>query len=416
MNTVMQQKAIDRIKSGENVFITGGGGVGKSWVINQVNDEGTVVVAPTGIAALNINGVTCHSFFGLPFGLVETKDSFIFPIKNRRLIQQGSFKRIIIDEIGMMRADYLDLIDKKLRNVTGDTNNPFGGIQMVVVGDFFQLEPIVTNDELEYFLDTYDNPFAFSAECWNFDTIELTEVKRQSDVEQINLLNSVRKDDEQSEESLERIQEIAKDYVNCPDTLHLCNFTKDSVKINKHWFDKIEGEVVSYTACIGDKWGSSSTYPVPKNVHVKVGAKVLICANDPSKKYVNGDRGTVVGFGKDYVEVELHDKTVKVEHHTWEKIAYNKVDGRVVKDVQSFFRQIPLKMGWAITVHKSQGMTLESAAIHIGKGCFSHGQLYVALSRVKDLSNVSFVKHLASDNLIVREEVKKFYKSVDKQM
>lgn len=412
MNTVMQQKAIDSIKFGKNVFVTGGGGVGKSWVIQQVSDYGTVVVAPTGIAALNIKGSTCHSFFGLPFGMVEFKDRFSFPSKSRRLIQQGTVKRIIIDEIGMMRADYLDLIDIKLKNITGKTNKPFGGIQVVVVGDFFQLEPIVADDELEYFLETYENPFAFSAECWNFDTVELTEVKRQSDTEQIELLNSVRRDDEYSEESLVRIQEIAKEYVNCPDTLHLCNFNKDSVEINKYWFNQIEGNVGSYVAEVGDKWGSINTYPVPKNVRVKVGSKVLICANNPSRGYVNGDRGTVIGFNDKWVEVELQDKTVKVEHHLWEKVSYSKVGDKVVKNTTSSFYQMPLKMGWAVTVHKSQGMTLDSAAIHVGRGCFSHGQLYVALSRVKDLSNLSFVKPLSIDNLIVRQEVKQFYESI----
>lgn len=412
MNTEMQQVAIDAIKSGKNVFVTGGGGVGKSWVIQQVSDNRTVVVAPTGIAALNVGGVTCHSFFGLPFGMVEFKDRFSFPSKGRRLLQQGSVKRIILDEVGMLRADYLDLIDLKMRNVTG-VDKPFGGIQVVMVGDFFQLEPIVSDNELEYFMDKYDNPFAFSAECWDFETVELTEVKRQSDIEQISLLNSVRKDDTQSEKSLTRIQEIAKEYSNCPDTLHLCSYNKDSVEINKHWFHQIEGNVGTYQADIGDKWGSVNSYPVPKTVLVKVGSRVLICANNPSRGYVNGNRGVVTAFSDKSVEVELTDgRVVEVEHFTWEKVSYSKSGDSVVKDVTSFYHQMPLKMGWAVTVHKSQGMTLDSAAIHVGRGCFSHGQLYVALSRVKDLSNVSFVKPLSIDNLIVREEVKQFYEGL----
>lgn len=406
MNTRDQQKAIDLIKSGENVFVTGSGGVGKSWVINQVSDAGTVLVAPTGVAAINIGGATCHSVFALPFGLVGHGDQFKISANMRKLFQGDSVKRIIIDEVGMLRADYLDLIDNKLKLVRR-SKEPFGGIQVVVVGDFYQLEPIVSEDEQEYFSEKYDSPFAFSAKAWKFKTVELKEVKRQSDTHQIDLLNSIRKDSDNSDECLEEIMKMSKEYVNCSDTLHLCAFNKDAAQINKYWFNQLNGEPYIFHANYSEKWGKQ--HPVPERVLVKKGSKVLICAN-LAGFYVNGDRGVVKDYTDESVTVELEDgRVVEVFEHTWEKLKYSKQGGKISKTVVGSFTQIPLRMGWAVSIHKSQGMTLEHAAIDVGRGCFSHGQLYVALSRIKDINNLSFVREIDIDNLIVREEVKQFY-------
>jgi len=408
MNTQDQQKAIDLINQGKNVFVTGSGGVGKSWVIRQIADMNSILVAPTGVAAINIGGATCHSVFSLPFGLVAAGDEFKISTGARKLFSSGKVKRIIIDEVGMLRADYLDLIDKKLKLICRN-KEPFGGIQMVVVGDFYQLEPIVSEDELEYFREKYKSPFAFSAKSWKFNTVELTEVKRQSDTTQIDLLNTIRKDTDDSDVSLEQIVQMAKPYENCSETLHLCAYNNDSIKINKYWFTQIDQPAFTYTANYTDNWGKQ--HPVPEKVMVKKGSKVLICANDVNKQYVNGDRGVVVDYTPYSVVIKL-DATghlVEVEEHTWEKVKYSKVGGKIKKDVVGTFSQIPLRMGWAVSIHKSQGMTLDKAAIDVGKGCFGHGQLYVALSRIKDLTQLSFVRNIDIDDLIVREEVKEFY-------
>lgn len=408
MNTQDQQKAIDLIKQGKNVFVTGSGGVGKSWVIKQIADSSSILVAPTGVAAINIGGATCHSVFSLPFGLVAAGDEFKISTGSRKLFSSNQVKRIIIDEIGMLRADYLDLIDNKLKLIRRN-NKPFGGIQVIVGGDFYQLEPIVSEDEQEYFREKYDSPFAFSAKCWDFITVELTEVKRQTDTEQINLLNAIRKDTDDSDECLEKIISMAKPYENCSETLHLCAYNNDAAKINKYWFTQIDQPAFTYTANYTSNWGKQ--HPVPERVMVKKGSKVLICANDPNKAYVNGDRGVVIDYTPTAVIVKL-DTTgniVNVVEHTWEKIKYQKVGSKIKRDVVGTFSQIPLRMGWAVSIHKSQGMTLDKAAIDVGKGCFGHGQLYVALSRIKDLTQLSFVRNVDIDNLIVREEVKKFY-------
>lgn len=408
MNTKDQQKAIDLIRSGKNVFVTGSGGVGKSWVINQVSTQNTVLVAPTGVAAINIGGATCHSVFSMPFGLVTQGDQFKISAAMRKLFQGNTVDRIIIDEVGMLRADYLDLIDNKLKLVRR-SKEPFGGVQVVVVGDFYQLEPIVSEEESEYFTEKYGSPFAFSAKAWDFETVELTEVKRQSDTSQIHLLNSVRKDTDDSNECLEKIIGLSKEYVNCSDTLHLCAFNRDSAQINKYWFKQIDSEPYIYHANYTENWGKQ--HPVPERVMVKKGSKVLICANDVNKLYVNGSRGVVVDFTPSsvFVKLDCTGDVVEVVEHNWEKLKYSKQGGKVVKDVVGSFNQIPLRMGWAVSIHKSQGMTLEQAAIDVGKGCFSHGQLYVALSRIKDLTDLSFVRDVDINNLIVREEVKQFY-------
>ena len=408
MNTKDQQRAIDLVNKGKNVFITGSGGVGKSWVIRQIADEKSILVAPTGVAAINIGGATCHSVFSPPFGLVASGDEYKVTTGARKLFGSGKVKRIIIDEVGMLRADYLDLIDKKLKHICHN-KKPFGGIQVVVVGDFYQLEPIVSDDEMEYFREKYKSPFAFSAKSWNFDVVELTEVKRQSDITQINLLNAIRKDTDDSDVCLEQIIQMAKPYENCSETLHLCAYNNDSVKINKYWFSQIDQPAFTYTANYTDNWGKQQ--PVPEKVMVKRGSKVLICANDVSRQYVNGDRGVVVDYTPYSVIIEL-DSTgvlVEVKEHIWEKVKYSKVGSKIIKDVVGKFSQIPLRMGWAVSIHKSQGMTLDKAAIDVGKGCFGHGQLYVALSRIKDLTQLSFVRNIDIDNLIVREEVKEFY-------
>lgn len=408
MNRIIkgQQEAIEKIKQGGNIFLTGGGGTGKSFIINTIKDNKTVLVAPTGIAALNIGGATCHSFFGLPFGLPEEHDKYKLPAKSKKVLERAT--RIVLDEVGMMRADYLDLIDHKLKAFFKN-KKPFGGIQMVMVGDFYQLEPIIQSNEEYYFHSEYSSPFAFSAKCWNFETTPLTEVVRQSDEYYISILEAIRKGDTRG---LELLSQVIDEYKQGTEKLYLCCYNADADKINRWWYDKNPTkEEYSFKARFSSNWGKPNSYPVENILKLKKGCKVILCANNSEEGYVNGQRGTVDSITKGELYVKLDNgNTIKVAHHTWEKIGYTEAGESFTKKVEATFTQLPIKLGWAVSVHKSQGMTLEGINLHTGtRGCFSHGQLYVALSRVKDLSTISLVKPLKDYELIVKEEVKEFY-------
>lgn len=417
MEIDLQQEAIRRIQAGESLFLTGSGGVGKSWVIDQVVDQSTVLCAPSGIAALNIGGITCHRAFGLPLGIPAESD--YFPNRKvRDLFQGNTVKRIIIDEVGMLRTDYLVLINRKLQNIRGNTK-PFGGIQMVFVGDFYQLEPILSSNEREFF--DFDSKFCFSSALWDLPTIELTEVKRQENKRQVLMLNSIRRKDRFYMRALNYIQKECKAYDSSnAEVFHLCCYNRDADVINDKHYDKINEPAHVFYATMSESWGKDR--PVDEKLSLKVGARVLICQNSPIDSYVNGERGTVHGFGYDdverfhYVMVEKDSKEiVRVVPAEWEKHSYKKekrINGEgeiLIKNTDAKYSQIPLKLGWAVSIHKSQGMTLDNVAIDVGTGCFSHGQAYVALSRIKDLRNLSFVRPMLPEDIIVRPEVKKFY-------
>lgn len=408
MNNEGQQKAIDIINSGGNVFVTGAGGSGKSYLINTIKDGNTVLVAPTGIAALNIGGVTCHSFFGLPFGLPEPSDRYKLPAKAKQVLPTTT--KIIIDEAGMLRADYLDLIDQKLKTYFRN-EKPFGGIQVVLVGDFYQVEPIIQSNEEKYFREEYGSAFAFSAKCWDFPVVELTEVMRQDDKEQVEILNGVRRG---NLDSLSALVNSVEEYKAGTSKLYLCCYNADADKINKVWYDKNTNAPHIFRAGYSSNWGKPNTHPVQAVLELKEGCKVILCANNNQAGYVNGQRGTVEKIVKGEVYVLLDDgNTVKVERNNWEKIGYKDSAEGFTKSVEASFSQLPIKLGWAVSVHKSQGMTLEGINLHTGvRGCFSHGQLYVALSRVKDISTISLVKPLQDEELIVKKEVKEFYDNV----
>lgn len=403
--SISQQAAYDAAQKGKNIFITGSGGNGKSYLTKALTTRTTLVCAPTGIAALNVKGTTCHRAFGLPIGLPQAKDKMIIGKAQAQVLR--SVDRIIISEVGMLRIDQLELIDAKLK-LARCNKKPFGGVQMIMEGDFFQLEPIVSESEEEIFYSKYESPFCFDYKGWKFETFNLTQPQRHPKIEQYNTLNKIRVGDTSG--LTELLMEV-NPYKLSEDTLHLCCYNKDAAKVNSYWYNLNTSKQYTFNADLVGKISEKDVL-VPATLNLKVGCKVLLCANDPTAGYVNGDTGVITSIHPDSVMVKLASgNEVEVVHYTWETYSYSVKGRSVTKEVVGSFRQIPITLGWAISIHKSQGMTLDSAAIHTGNGCFSHGQLYVAVSRVRDLNNLSFLRqeNVTERDLIVREEVKEFY-------
>lgn len=417
-----QRIAWDAVLSGQNVYIGGLGGVGKSFLLNSIRQylgDRAVFLAPTGIAALNIRGSTLHSTFSLPLGVCTTNHQNKVSSKTQALFEDDVVKTIVIDEISMVRADVLACIDNKLRLIKRK-NIPFGGIQIVVVGDFGQLSPVVKNygNEANVFFNNFDSPYCFTTDTWsasNFININLTEVIRQSDEELIGHLQKIHSRSEGFRDSIEYFND------NClldnklrrgvdPDELEematfLTTTNKSANAINEDNYESLEGEEEIYH---GRVFGDFREEPAPKVLKLKIGTKVMITANDET--YHNGEIGYVSEMGRDYIDVMVDENnTHRVKPFTWINNEYRRAsNGGLILEEKGKYTQFPIKHGYALTIHKSQGCTLDNAIIHIPKA-FCHGQTYVALSRVKTLEGITLIEKLAPSDVIFDKEVADFY-------
>ncbi len=411
-----QQLVVDKIIGGANVAVVGSGGVGKSVIIKTITDYSTVVVAPTGMAALQIGGTTAHKAFGLPLGVPTLEDTMRASRKSTDLFNRYSpVKRIIIDEVSMLRTDMLELIDHKLQLIRNNSK-PFGGLQVCVFGDWLQLPPIITSSEEKAFYSQYKSPYNFTSKSFIFETIELTEVFRQSDKRQVAMLNSIRRKDKYYRHALDTIIKESLPYTPSDNTTIICCYNKDVKRYNRKYFKRLDTPIFTYKARIEtlkgepDDWKQSV---VPHNLELRVGAKVIFRCNDIGGEYVNGEKGEVVYLDNVCVIVKK-DSGIEVEVclNTWEKIEYKSKFGVLEKEPTSTFTQIPLALAYATSVHLVQGQTLDNIAIDVGDGCFDYGQLYVALSRCKDLKKVSFTKPPTYEDVRVNKEVIKFYEEI----
>lgn len=418
-----QEKAIYHIIKGDNVFISGPGGVGKSWVINETKTRNTLIAAPTGIAAVNIGGVTCHSLFGLPRDVVEIEDyDKNLPQSTYDLLKSGIVDRIVIDEVSMVRYDMMALMEYKLRRAL-DKSKPWGGMQIVMVGDFYQLSPFVRDKkkhgkvidpQVEIFNSMYPSLYCFKNPCWNFKSVILEKVVRQDDERQVKMLGHVRKNTHLAKKALYFIQKEARSYNPRYDAITLCTVNDTADKINEMWYSKVKSSFEKVYNARDTGWGKD--IPVDQTIKLKPGTRVVLCVNNYTEDYRNGERGIVTFMDKSGVEVAIgtgeNQRKVLVEPYTWQKCTYKRQGDVAEKVVEAEYTQLPIKLGWAITINKAQGMTLDAANIHVGTGCFSHGQLYVALSRVKDLKQLSFIKPLDYERDVNRNhslEVEEFY-------
>ncbi|RMG40096.1 MAG: DNA topoisomerase I [Candidatus Dadabacteria bacterium] len=403
------------------IFITGRAGTGKSTFIDLLRRELTrnfAVVAPTGVAALNVGGQTIHSFFRFPPRPVDPEK--ITPVRGGEIYRK--LELLIIDEISMVRADLLDGIDRFLRINGRQRNKAFGGVQIVGVGDLFQLPPVVsTEEESLYINDKYESPYFFSAECLQqtgISTIEFTRIFRQQDREFIDILNSIR-DGSDTEYAIERLNSSClsgDEFIEGGVTLTCTNYLAD--KINSFQLKKLEGDVREYNGTVeGDFSLRKERLPAPEKLLLKPGAQVMFTKNDRDKRWVNGTLGIVEELADKWVLVRgmgLSGGVFEVERETWEsyRFTYDRESGRIISEVVGRYKQFPLMLAWAVTIHKSQGLTLDKAIIDLGRGAFAAGQTYVALSRCRRLSDITLRRPLTERDLLCDPVIREFYSSV----
>ncbi len=412
-------------QTGDNLFITGKAGTGKSVLLQYFvkhSKKQIAVVAPTGVAAINVGGQTIHSFFGLKLGLQDTDD--ISQIRDMGNKKREILKRIdilIIDEISMVSADVMDMIDSKFKYAR-ESYEPFGGCQIIAFGDLYQLPPVVTVGAGYRFLeDKYKTIYFFGAQEIKkhpFRIIELQEVFRQDDPEFVEILNKIRMgevDNNLLEDINTRCVLIPKDeqYI----TLTGNNATAD--RINSEKLNSLQTKEYIY---IGEVKGDikQSDMPTALELKLKVGAHIMMIKNDHTDntstnkqekaRWVNGTLGIVSELSDNLIKVEINGVKHIIEKETWEKYQYryDSETKTLVKDVVATFRQYPIRLAYAITIHKSQGQTNETVKIDLSQGAFANGQTYVALSRCKKMNSLYLTVPLKSQDIKVSQEVKNF--------
>lgn len=400
-----QNNLFDRIEnSKDHFFITGKAGTGKSILLRYFkarSKKKLVVGAYTGVASLNIGAQTLNSLFNLPFGHINTKTLKVSE-KIKTLLRHVD--TIVIDEISMVRADMMDAIDFILRRARGN-QAPFGGVQMVFFGDLYQLQPIVTDKALQqYFADNHGGSYFFNALVWKnarLDVFELVEVFRQKDQFFRNLLDRVRKGDI-DEETLLTLNKRMVPNLSGEGIITLTSTNNIAESINYSHLNMIQENMYEYNAVINGKFESSS-FPADGILSLKKGAQVMCLNNDQGKKWVNGTIGTIESLSDSLIQINVNEHIYPVSPHTWEKkkYHYNKSLRKIEEETVATFTQFPLRLAWAITIHKSQGKTYNDVIINLGTGAFTHGQTYVALSRCSTFEGIFLKQALSRKDIIV---------------
>ena len=395
------------------ILVTGGAGTGKSTFIRWLESEykgQTLICAPTGIAALTVQGSTIHKLCKFPPSWIVDED-----IKHDPKSLAKHVKILIIDEISMVNANLLDSMNKFFQ-LNRENTEPFGGICVVMVGDLFQLPPIVTEATRELFASLYESPKFFSAKALaqsEFYAVELTKAFRQVDQEFVDLLAKIREGRNMTA-AINKLNSTCKITENpTPGTITLSPRHADIERVNKERLKQLPGEARVFNGVLTGKF-SDKQVPVPNKIELKVGAQVMIAKN--GKNYVNGDVATVTEIYSDRVKVMLADRkeVVEVPISVWQQFEYkfNEETEEIERVVSGSYSQLPIVLAWAMTIHKSQGLTLSSVHLDLGKGAFETGQTYVALSRCRSLKTLSMARPIRSGDILVDPQAVAFYREI----
>lgn len=424
-------KALDLMENTrKHIFVTGRAGTGKSTLLTyfrEHTDKNIVVLAPTGVAAVNVKGQTIHSFFGFKPDITVAKVKKLKPHGKGDLYKK--LDTIVIDEISMVRADLLDSVETFLRLYGPDPTRAFGGVQMIMIGDLFQLPPVVGSDEREIFSEHYASPYFFSAHVFSpkhtlfgetggmkLELIELEKIYRQKDHAFIELLNAIRSNTVTSAHIATVNTRHEPKYARRPDEYSILLTTTNSLAaaMNEAELKRLPGDLFVYDSQVQGDF-EDKYLPTEMELRVKIGAQVMLLNNDSQGRWTNGTIGKIVATSvdedtkDDILHVELGDsEVVDVRPHQWDiyKFQYNAKAAQIESNVVGSCIQYPLKLAWAVTIHKSQGKTFDRVVLDIGNGTFSPGQLYVALSRCTSFEGIVLKqpimrRHIWTDRTVV---------------
>jgi len=416
--------------TGRNVFLTGKAGTGKTTFLKQLKKKSPkrmIVTSPTGVAAVNAGGVTLHSFFQLPLGPqipgTTRQENRKFNFQKNKIDIIRSLELLVIDEISMVRADLLDSVDSVLKRYR-QNDKPFGGVQLLLIGDMQQLSPVVRDEDAEILRPYYQTYYFFGSKAWqqtDYVCIELNEVFRQADQTFVSILNEIR----EAKASEETLNKLNQRYIpnfkpkDGEDIVTLVTTNQQAERINQMHLLQLNTPFETFEAEVTGDFPESA-FPIERSLRLKKDSVVMFLKNDPSpsKEFYNGKIGRIIGFEDGAVLVKCNNQNseIKVSPLVWENIKYtvNPTTKEITETVVGSFKQIPLKTAWAVTIHKSQGLTFDKLMIDASNS-FAHGQVYVALSRCRTLEGLILLKKLSSKDLIYDYQVNSFSRTVEEK-